>query len=1205
MDGAGRVSAGAPGEAAITGSFMTVVSQPLLLLVVPESPGARCVVISEVLADPPVGLAGDANRDSLRMTYADEFIELFNPGADTISIAGWSLGDDDVAAGSLFRFPPGTVLPPGGFVVLFGGGTPQGFDAAFIDDGRIGNGLTNGGDVIILRHALGDTIDLYVGGNWPAGRSMNRWPQECKEADNGGPCGFIPHDSPAEGDLFSPGVGRVPPAPPPPQFVSSPLLRARVGTPYRYEIELAPSDDDGAVTVGLDEGPNWLQLDSLSLSGMPAAIVTADSSDPWPSSHPVILRAAGGGAATTQSFLILVAAKPDLAISEILADPPAGAAGDANGDGVANRSADEFIELYNRGAAVDLSGWRLSDDDTSPSRQFLFPEGTVLLPQQHLVLFGGGEPALSGRPALSGGMVFTDDGRIGNGLTNGGDRILLIAAAPTDTIIDITYRAPSNIDQSLVLAADGSWGRHSELPGVGLMSPGAARPEYASFSIDTLEVVSGSTFAAPDVHGIEPDGALQLIPGELITWVSYDGRILRFEAGHRQPVAMASGTARIAAWRGELPLAQGIIRVRRRLNLDPFIVSAPDTLGYGGGHYRYEVKAVDPEGDKLRYRMPRAPQWLKIDRASGLVAGTIPHVSGEEFTVELQVVEGGRSASQHFVLRVVDQPRVQIVEILTDPPSGLAGDANGNGRRESFGDEFVEIYNAEEADVDIGGWLLSDGDVPSSKQFRFPAGTIIAAGGRAVLFGAGGPGTPGDFFDDGRIGDGLANRVEEILLVAPSGPDTIDQVSIALKKEPDQSLLLPDLTPHGSFPGRGPFSPGRQRPILESGRISPSRLALVEGDQQLLNVLLTFSDGFRPSVTGTVSWVRESGLQLQWLTTNGSMVAVDTDGTIAGIGVGEALVSATLGPLEFSPAAIEVRPKLEDLVLFSPRWSRMDMPRDHQILFSVDVAPASIIPRVAWFANGRSLKRDGPRLAITPASTFDRDGGSADTICVRITTAARMFGRSQSVQRSWILTDNSPPVVLSPADTSATIGTPFKMRVRVLDAEGDRLYYTLARGPAGMRIDRASGEITWLPTAADSVGSIDLLIHIRDARHAVTYNPTLRIEAAAAKRLDPSSATFEVDDLTARCYPNPSSGATAIAFFLRRVPQRAAAEISIYDVAGQPVRTRLRIDLSPGWSETTWNGRDNDGQYVAAGVYFFALQAPGEPELVGKLLRLK
>lgn len=109
-----------------------------------------------------------------------------------------------------------------------------------------------------------------------------------------------------------------------------------------------------------------------------------------------------------------------------------------------------------------------------------------------------------------------------------------------------------------------------------------------------------------------------------------------------------------------------------------------------------------------------------------------------------------------------------------------------------------------------------------SKQFLFPAGTIIAAGARAVLFGAGGPGTAGDFFDDGRIDDGLGNRVEEIYLVAPSGPDTIDQVSFALKREPNQSLLLPDLTPHGSFPGRGPFSPGRPRAEASAGFGNPA-----------------------------------------------------------------------------------------------------------------------------------------------------------------------------------------------------------------------------------------------------------------------------------------------------------------------------------------------------------------------------------------------
>ena len=58
--------------------------------------------ISEVLADPPEGLAGDANRDGRYDPHKDEFIELYNAGSRPISLAGWRLGD----AGSLRRLLP-------------------------------------------------------------------------------------------------------------------------------------------------------------------------------------------------------------------------------------------------------------------------------------------------------------------------------------------------------------------------------------------------------------------------------------------------------------------------------------------------------------------------------------------------------------------------------------------------------------------------------------------------------------------------------------------------------------------------------------------------------------------------------------------------------------------------------------------------------------------------------------------------------------------------------------------------------------------------------------------------------------------------------------------------------------------------------------------------------------------------------------------
>ena len=66
------------------------------------------VVIDEVLADPPSGNIGDANRDGARKTYEDEFIELYNTGPDIVSLAGWRLGDDDLTPAGLFTFPDST-----------------------------------------------------------------------------------------------------------------------------------------------------------------------------------------------------------------------------------------------------------------------------------------------------------------------------------------------------------------------------------------------------------------------------------------------------------------------------------------------------------------------------------------------------------------------------------------------------------------------------------------------------------------------------------------------------------------------------------------------------------------------------------------------------------------------------------------------------------------------------------------------------------------------------------------------------------------------------------------------------------------------------------------------------------------------------------------------------------------------------------------
>ena len=168
------------------------------------------VVINEVLADPPSGARGDANRDGStpRTNYEDEFVEILNTGSDTINISGWQLSDLKPGSKGPFTFPPNTRIDPGEYIVLFGGGeTPKEcsisseFGKVCFDDGRIGGGLTNSGDSVFLVNTSGDTIaSAEWGKEGGKDQSLVRYPE--------GTGRWVLHsDSPGKG-LFSPGKPR-------------------------------------------------------------------------------------------------------------------------------------------------------------------------------------------------------------------------------------------------------------------------------------------------------------------------------------------------------------------------------------------------------------------------------------------------------------------------------------------------------------------------------------------------------------------------------------------------------------------------------------------------------------------------------------------------------------------------------------------------------------------------------------------------------------------------------------------------------------------------------------------------------------------------------------------------------------------------------------------------------------------------------------
>jgi photosystem II stability/assembly factor-like uncharacterized protein len=73
--------------------------------------------------------------------------------------------------------------------------------------------------------------------------------------------------------------------------------------------------------------------------------------------------------------------------------------------------------------------------------------------------------------------------------------------------------------------------------------------------------------------------------------------------------------------------------------------------------------------------------------------------------------------------------------------------------------------------------------------------------------------------------------------------------------------------------------------------------------------------------------------------------------------------------------------------------------------------------------------------------------------------------------------------------------------------------------------------------------------------------------------------------------PNPFSGSTVIHY---QLPEPARATLRIYDVAGRGVRTLTDVVQKAGYYSIAWDGGDEEGNKVGAGIYFYRLQACSE-----------
>ncbi|NQV19370.1 MAG: T9SS type A sorting domain-containing protein, partial [Armatimonadetes bacterium] len=100
----------------------------------------------------------------------------------------------------------------------------------------------------------------------------------------------------------------------------------------------------------------------------------------------------------------------------------------------------------------------------------------------------------------------------------------------------------------------------------------------------------------------------------------------------------------------------------------------------------------------------------------------------------------------------------------------------------------------------------------------------------------------------------------------------------------------------------------------------------------------------------------------------------------------------------------------------------------------------------------------------------------------------------------------------------------------------------------------------------------------------------------------PGSSTENVEvpqpQITLYNYPNPFNPNTTIYFTAED------AEICIYNIKGQKVEQFVRNQLPSGQHSVVWDGRDESGELVSSGIYFYKLKA-GNLEKTKKMILLK
>jgi len=125
----------------------------------------------------------------------------------------------------------------------------------------------------------------------------------------------------------------------------------------------------------------------------------------------------------------------------------------------------------------------------------------------------------------------------------------------------------------------------------------------------------------------------------------------------------------------------------------------------------------------------------------------------------------------------------------------------------------------------------------------------------------------------------------------------------------------------------------------------------------------------------------------------------------------------------------------------------------------------------------------------------------------------------------------------------------------------------------------------------------------------VDYNGVITYHSVRTVTVEQTPLTSKLEEFTVLpAYPNPFNPSTTITYFIPSVvmsgSKQSPTDIAIYDITGKLITTLFNGEQTQGWHSIKWNGTNQFGGKVPAGIYLSKITS-NEQTKTAKLMLLK